>query len=262
MGAAMGNRADDLRKKMAKRKRELRLGDASKRDPKPFSALPYTDDEEKYSGAAYHSYDPGSGGGRGQHPLFKPDVFMFKLLIGACLVLVSAIVFKNDSPPFEKVQHVVTGTFEEEFQFARLSKWYGEQFGDPLALIKPAADKQPASDQYTAPASGKVLETFEDNGQGVMVETSSTLVEAMNEGVVIEIGKKEESGLTVVVQHDDSTESWYGNLEEVQVSLYDFVENGKEIGKIKAAEDQKGTYYFAIKKGEQFIDPIQVISFE
>jgi stage IV sporulation protein FA len=176
---------------------------------------------------------------------------------------VAAIVFKNDSPPFEKVQSVVTRTFEEDFQFAMISKWYGEQFGDPLALIKTSDQaSKPEDTDFTAPASGKVLETFEDNGQGVMVETSSNLVEAMNEGIVVEIGKKEGSGLTVVVQHDDSTESWYGNLEEVKVSLYDFVESGKEIGKIKAAEDQKGTYYFAIKKGDQFIDPIQVISFD
>lgn len=259
---AMGNRADDLRRRMAKRKRDRSLGAERMEPQKQLPNLSFTDDEEKYGGSAYHTYDPGGDGG-GSHPLFKPDVFMFKLLIGACLVLAAAIVFKNDSPPFEKVQSVVTSTFEEDFQFAMISKWYGDQFGDPLALIKTSDQApKPEDTEFTAPASGKVLETFEDNGQGVMVETSSNLVEAMNEGIVVEIGKKEGSGLTVIVQHDDSTESWYGNLEEVKVSLYDFVESGKEIGKIKAAEDQKGTYYFAIKKGDQFIDPIQVISFD
>jgi stage IV sporulation protein FA len=187
---------------------------------------------------------------------------MFKLLIGACLVLASAIVFKNDSPPFEKVQQAVSGTFEEDFQFAMISKWYGDQFGDPLSLIKTPDGAPAAEKEFTAPASGTVLETFEDNGQGVMVETSSNIVEVMNEGTVVEIGEKDDSGLTVVVLHDDTTKSWYGNLEKVEVSLYDFVESGTEVGKIKTDEDQKGTYYFAIKKGDQFIDPIQVISFD
>ncbi len=259
---AMGNRADDLRKRMAKRKRDRSLETDGTKPLKQLPNLSFTD-EEKFGGADYHSYEAGGGGGGGSHPLFKPDVFMFKVLIGACLVLVSAIVFKNDTPPFEKVQQVVFSTFEEDFQFAMVSKWYGDQFGDPLSLIK-TSDQAPktAEKDFLAPASGKVLESFEDNGQGVMVETSSNLVEAMNEGMVIEIEEKDDSGLTVVVQHADSTESWYGNLEKVEVSLYDFVESGKEVGKIKKAEDQKGTYYFAIKKGDQFIDPIQVISFD
>lgn len=255
----MGNRADDLRKRMAKRKRDRSLETERTKPQKQVPNLSFTD-EEKFSGSDFHSYEAGGGGG--SHPLFKPDVFMFKLLIGACLVLVSAIVFKNDSPPFENVQQVVSSTFEEDFQFAMISKWYGDQFGDPLSLIK-TPDGAPAAEKgFTAPASGKVLETFEDNGQGVMVETSSNLVDVMNEGMVVEIEEKDESGLTVVVQHDDTTKSWYGNLEKAEVSLYDFVESGTTVGKIKTDKDQKGTYYFAIKKGDQFIDPIQVISFD
>ncbi len=259
---AMGNRADDLRKRMAKRKRDRSLETERIKPQKQLPNLSFTD-EEKFGGGDFHSYEAGGGGGGGSHPLFKPDVFMFKLLIGACLVLVSAIVFKNDSPPFEKVQQVVSSTFEEDFQFAMISKWYGDQFGDPLSLIKTPDQQAPAAEKvFTAPASGKVLETFEDNGQGVMVETSSDLVEVMNEGTVVEIGEKEDSGLTVVVLHDDTTKSWYGNLEKAEVSLYDFVESGTAVGKIKTDKDQKGTYYFAIKKGDQFIDPIQVISFD
>jgi stage IV sporulation protein FA len=47
------------------------------------------------------------------------------------------------------------------------------------------------------------------------------------------------------------------------VKLYDFIEAGKEVGKaMNNEEGTKGIFYLAIKQGDHFIDPIQVISFE
>ncbi|MCY8252128.1 stage IV sporulation protein FA, partial [Bacillus inaquosorum] len=48
----------------------------------------------------------------------------------------------------------------------------------------------------------------------------------------------------------------------VDVALYDFVDKGKKLGSIKLDDHNKGVYYFAMKDGDKFIDPIQVISFE
>jgi stage IV sporulation protein FA len=99
----------------------------------------------------------------------------------------------------------------------------------------------------------------------VMIETTSNAkVEAMNEGIVTFAGTKEKLGKTVIIQHADGSESWYGNLGAISVKLYDFVETGKQVGTAMAsADDQtKGVFYFAIKQGDHFIDPIQVISFE
>ena len=95
-----------------------------------------------------------------------------------------------------------------------------------------------------------------------MVETESPSVEAIEEGIILEIAEKTDTGLTIVLQHADGTKSWYGNLNEIDVTLYAFVEKGTELGKIKTTENEKGTYYFAIKKGDDFIDPIQVMSFD
>ncbi|UOK57151.1 hypothetical protein MGI18_21290 [Bacillus sp. OVS6] len=55
----MGNRADDLRRRMAKRKRDRSLGAERMEPQKQLPNLSFTDDEEKYGGSAYHTYDPG-----------------------------------------------------------------------------------------------------------------------------------------------------------------------------------------------------------
>jgi stage IV sporulation protein FA len=262
----MSHRADEVRKRIAKRKRDK--GVSNDKEISKQTSL-FLNDEEKYGVYSPPTYEAGPGNEKGVHPLFSTEVFIFKLLLSAVIVLVTAIAFKNGSPIFNEVRSAITYSLEEEFQFAAVSKWYKEQFGEPLALFEPKTKESENSEsdtagsaQLAAPASGKVLESFEDNGQGIMVETDLPSVEAMNEGIIIEAGEKADTGLTIVLQHADGTKSWYGNLDKIDVALYDFVEKGKELGKIKLSEKQKGTYYFAIKKGDDFIDPNQVIQFE
>ncbi|KKI92309.1 hypothetical protein WQ54_09965 [Bacillus sp. SA1-12] len=260
----MSHRADEVRKRIAKRKRERGL--VNEQDTSKRTSL-FLSDEERYGVYTPPTYEGGPGNGNGGHPLFRAEVFIFKLLFSAVIVLVAAIAFKNGAPIFQKAQSAINYSLEEEFQFAAVSSWYREQFGEPLALFNPTSgDNEKENQTETAglsvPATGKVLETFEDNGQGIMVETNRPSVEAINEGIIVEAGEKSDNGLTIVIQHADGTESWYGNLEKIDVALYDFVEKGKELGKTKLNENQKGTFYFAIKKGDEFIDPNKVIQFE
>ncbi|HEK9103392.1 M23 family metallopeptidase [Bacillus pfraonensis] len=199
------------------------------------------------------------------HPLFRKEVFLFKFLLAAILVLSVAILFKNAPASFDGAKTVVKQIMQEEFQFATVSKWYEDQFGKPLAFL-PANEKKQSAQQkdYAVPALGKVMQSFQKDGQGVFVQTAAnTAVESVNEGVVIFAGKKEEYGNIVEIQHADGTESWYGNLGETSVKLYDYVEKKQKIGTVGSSADNKnGKFYFAIKKNEKFIDPIQVISFE
>lgn len=261
----MSNRANEIRRRIAKRKRAKYSGPANLKKNTP----PYlVSDEDRFGGSTYTaSFESGGSGGDGGHPLFRKEVFLFKILLSAILVLSVGIVFKSASPTFDNVRQFVSSTMEKEFQFAVVTEWYQDTFGSPLALIPMKQNKESVSVQtpgkYAIPAAGKVTETFEANGQGIIVETDSKVVEAMNAGYVKEVSVKGELGKTVVIRHSDGSETWYGNLGTVDVKLYDYVETGQEVGKVQEPEgENKGTYYFAIKQGETFIDPIQVIKFE
>ncbi|MEH7379794.1 M23 family metallopeptidase [Bacillus sp. JJ1533] len=259
----MSNRAKEIRRRIEKRKRARYSAPVNSRKSTPPILV---SDEERYGGNSYSSFD-GGGPGDGGHPLFRKEIFLFKVLLSAILVLSIGIVFKKQSPTFENVRHFVSNTMETEFQFAAVTEWYKDTFGSPLALIPINQNKEktdtPTPSKYAIPAAGKVTESFEANGQGIIVETNSKVVEAMNAGNVTEVAVKGELGKTVVIQHSDGSETWYGNLGSIDVKLYDYVETGQEVGKVQEPEgDDKGTYYFAIKQGETFIDPIQVIKFE
>lgn len=267
----MSQRAEEIRKRIARRKKErqqyISHNPQSKRTSRPSL---FVRDEEKHGLAPFESYDSGDGSS-GSHPLFQKEWFMFKILASACLILLIAIMFKDDTGRFQPVQNFVAKTMQTEFQFAAVTTWYEDKFGKPLAILPPnlSQESNPQDKlQYAVPVNGwKILENFATNGQGIMVETGSKNdVEAMNEGTVIFFGKKENiNGITVVVQHSDGTESWYGNLdsESISVNLYDFIEEGTKIGKATSSENSiNGTFYFAIKQGDIFIDPIQVIKFD
>jgi stage IV sporulation protein FA len=258
----MNNRADEIKKRIAKRKRERPTSNLPERKSSSF----LMSDDEKYGFERPASYE-GGGSDESNHPLFRKEVFMFKILASICLVLIVGILFKEQNPKLDNARQFVTQTMETDFQFAAISSWYEEQFGSPLALL-PVSDDKTTTEvnnpvEYAVPA-GKILESFDVNGQGIMVETGSeTTVEAMNEGVVTFAGNKDSLGKTVIIQHRDGSETWYGNLQSIATPLYEYVMTGDEVGKVSDSEDkQKGMFYFAIKQGETFIDPIQVIKFE
>ena len=181
-------------------------------------------------------------------------------------------MFRENTATFAPARDFVMKTMDQDFKFATVSKWYEDQFGKPLALLPFTEDdkqsgKNIVEKDHDVPVfSGKVLENFEKNGQGIMIETvKGAPVEAMNEGNVVFAGVKEGTGKTVIIQHPDQTQTTYGNLDEIKVSLYEFIATETVVGTASEStgEDKtKGTYYFAIKKGDDFIDPIQVIRFE
>ncbi|MGG3894910.1 peptidoglycan DD-metalloendopeptidase family protein [Geobacillus stearothermophilus] len=255
----MDRRVREMKKRIEKRRRERQY---KGQDPKEsrWSAA----DEERY-GLPVVTYDRYSFESA-PHPLFRKEWFLFKTLIAACLVLVTAILFRHPSASLEPARQFIARTMETEFQFAAVSAWYEKTFGEPLAFFAPKKEeKVKTASSYAVPASGRILESFEKNGEGVTIETENgAKVEAMKEGIVTFAGMKENLGKTVVIQHADGSETWYGHLGTISVKLYDFVEMGKEIGTVQASEtdNQKGLFYFAIKQGDKFIDPIQVISFE
>jgi stage IV sporulation protein FA len=261
------SRADEIRRRIAKRKRSRGSAQATATvtTKKPMF---WAEDEERYGFDKISSFEGGPD--EGTHPLFNKEVFVFKILASVCLVLIVGILFKNDNPTFQKAREVVQTTMENNFQFAVVSDWYETKFGKPLALLPLSEKEEPKStvdkgtNQYALPASGRIIEDFAHNGQGVMIETGKdAYVEALNEGIVTFAGVKEGFGNTVILQHSDETETWYGNLTSIDVTLWTFIEKGTKLGLATNTEDgMKSSFYLAVKKENDFIDPIQVIRFE
>jgi stage IV sporulation protein FA len=259
MGMARSS-ADEIRRRIAKRKKGK--GTSGKHSSE--QQLLWPGDEESYG---YNYISPSRDEG---HPLFKKEVFFFKILASVLLFLVVAIIFRSQVPAFEPAKNFIGKTMDTEFKFAVVSKWYQDKFGKPLALLpfteKENGGRKEEIQRGAVAVSGRLLENFEKNGQGIMIETGKDApVQTINDGFVHFAGVKEGLGKTVIIEHYDGTETWYGNLDSIKVNLYDTIEKRTVVGTVSASsgEDKsKGQYYFAVKKGDTFIDPVKVIRFE
>jgi stage IV sporulation protein FA len=256
--------ADEIRRRIAKRKKGKETPENGHE-----RRIIWPGDDEKYGFPSYSSSDTGFKDDG--HPLFKKEVFFFKILASVLLFLAVAILFRNHSATFAPARDFVTKSMDNDFKFAVVSKWYEDKFGKPLALLPFSKDDQADKTQavqteYAVPAMGKILENFQKNGQGIMIETQKgTAVQVIKDGFVRFAGVKEGLGKTVIVQHSDQSETWYGNLAEIKVNLYEYIKNRTVVGTVSTSSDEdktKGKFYFAIKKGDNFVDPSKVIRFE
>ena len=249
----MDDRRKDIRNRIAKRRK---VNDS----PVVSSTWTEIDKENPYEIESYDGYSDKD------HPLFKKEYFFFKILVSICLFLVVAVMFKHPSVRLDSARSFVTENMNQEFQFASVSSWYENTFGKPIAFLPAESNTETveSGEEYAMPVSGEITQTFEANGEGIIMETSiGSKVESINEGVVIFAGEKEGIGKTVVIQHANKSESWYGQLETIDVKLYDLVKKGKEVGQVTVSEDgSKGRFYLAIKENNAFVDPKKVISFD
>ena len=59
------------------------------------------------------------------------------------------------------------------------------------------------------------------------------MVPAIESGVVVFLGQKEEYGQTIIVEQINGVEVFYSNVEPVELKLYDYIEKGKLLGEVK-----------------------------
>lgn len=261
----MANRVEEIRRKIEARRRKFnskKVRKTQRSQPQYYPTHEESRDESDYYLPSSKEID------QPEEKFFRKDILILQLLAAVCLFLIVGILFKTDSPQFNGARQFISTSFEEEFQFATVANWYESQFGRPLALL-PTTTNLAQEDfnseldlVYALPASGRIAKSFAEDGKGVIVETiANTEVEVAKSGIVRFVAEEENLGKTVIVAHYDGGESWYAMLDHVDVKLYDHIEAGSKIGTVSLKEN-KGVYYFALKEGETFINPIEVISFE
>ncbi|GAE92611.1 stage IV sporulation protein FA [Gracilibacillus boraciitolerans JCM 21714] len=219
----------------------------------PFFNHNSMEDEER------HGFSPTLG----QYPQKRQEspylrTFLMRSVIAAIIFFVTMISMSSNYQWAEQPKNWTSYAMTEEFPFATVNQWYQVKFGAPFALetdLESREDYQPTA----LPASGHISQTFQENGQGIMISSKETTeVIAVDAGTVLFAGNHRETGRTVIVQHADSSTSIYGHLSDVNVHSYQSIRANQKIGTYKP-DEAKEAMYFAIEKGNKFIDPIQVI---
>lgn len=163
--------------------------------------------------------------------------FISKFLL-AVIFFLASIIFTNisDKNLLMYKEHVLT----ESLPFTKIKGWYEDLFGEVL----------PSGDNAQTVFDGKlVYKNIEDYLDGeVLALSTNALINNISSGVVVFSGEKEGYGNTVIVQGIDGVDIWYGNLTNVSVKLYDYIEKETVLG--ETIDDK---LYLVIKKDEEFI---------
>lgn len=171
----------------------------------------------------------------------KFSKFCSKFLICIILVLGVLIVLKGN-PVFKK--EVFDKVFSNNINFSKISNIYEKYLGSvfPLDLKK---------DNTQTVSSVKLDYTSADKYKdGVSLTVSKNYaVNILKGGIVTFAGEKEGYGNTVIILQADDIEVWYGNLNKIDVSMYDYLKTGSIIG--ECAGDK---LYMVFKKDGKVLD--------
>ncbi|MDL4841662.1 M23 family metallopeptidase [Aquibacillus rhizosphaerae] len=244
-----------VRKSIAKRKREKTSVPQNAATPRKFSSLSFPQEEEK------HGYLPVSeqvGSNKNIKDTFVSS-FVIKSILAAILFFGVAIFLRVEGSWLDTPKSWTSSALTEEFPFATVNQWYQEKFGYPVALT-PKQNDQGDAISPALPVNGTLSQTFQVNGQGIMITADQDQnVLSMNSGIVIFAGNDSETNKTVIIQHPDKSTSIYGNLTSIKVHQYKAVSSNEVIGEFKPSETEAKSVYFAIEKDNQYLDPIKVM---
>lgn len=173
---------------------------------------------------------------RSSNGLYK---FLTRVMILIVLVITCLIIFKANPTLKSTINQKI---FNSNFNFAKVNELYEKYFGSVI----------PETEEKTELVSNETLEYSEikDYKDGAELTVSENYpVNVLESGIVIFSGEKEGYGKTVVIQTADKIEMWYGNLENLNVSLYDYVKKGTIVGSAKGTK-----LYMAFQKDGAFLN--------
>ena len=166
--------------------------------------------------------------------------FLTKFLI-CILVFLSLLVFLKYDKNNKGI--VYKYLYEKNITFSGINSWYKKHFGD----ITPFQDlvKENTKLVFNDSLVYKDVSVYKD---GVKLKFDDNyLVPIIESGIVVFVGNKDDYGKTVIIEQTDGVVVWYGNVDNINVSLYDYVSKGEFLG------EANGSFYMVFQKNGKYI---------
>lgn len=168
--------------------------------------------------------------------------YLCKALLVVFLTLLVLIFMKKD-PQFKTDFYKFV--YNSHFSFATFNDVYEKYMGNPLPFKDLLV-------QGTEPVFNEQLVYKETNiyKDGVELKVDKNyMVPALDSGIVVFIGDKDDYKNTVIVQQANGIDVWYSNVSVDNLKLYDYIEKGSLIGEVKT-----DSLYMVFKKDGKVLD--------
>ena len=150
---------------------------------------------------------------------------LIKCLICVVLFLGGAIYCKHNSS-FK--DWILDNVYTKNLSFASINNFYNKYLGGIMPFDNIVQDTTPVfNEELVYKEKSKYLD-------GVKLTVDyEYLVPVLDTGIVVYIGEKEGYGNVIIIQNMQGIDTWYGNIESSSVALYDYIEKGDLLGKVK-----------------------------
>ena len=156
----------------------------------------------------------------------KPHRFMRVINKGLSAILIGliALIIMEYSPKFKKfMNEEVLG---KNISFGFIGKLYNKYFGDVLPVDK----KDNVQEVFNEQLAFSNIEKHEDGE--ILTVDKNYLVPALNSGVIVFIGEKDDLGKVIVIEQEDKKTVTYGYILNTSLKLYDYIEKGSFVGEV------------------------------
>lgn len=149
--------------------------------------------------------------------------YLTKFLVLIVITLITLICLKSNNE-FKTLFY--KEVYDNHFSFAKVNKLYQDTFGSPIPFKDLFENK--TKPVFNEKLNYKHASKYYD---GVSLEVEENfLIPILESGMVVFVGDKENYGNTVIIEQVDGIDVWYGNVTNLNVSLYDYVEKGNILG--------------------------------
>ncbi len=172
----------------------------------------------------------------------KNPIYGFFIKTFICLIIfLSVLVFlKHDE---NGKQIIYKYLYENNISLPSINKWYKKYFGDITPFQNLVKDNAKlVFNEHLAYDNVSVYK----NGIKLYVD-KNYLVPIIESGIVVFIGNKDDYGKTVIIEQTDGVLVWYGNVDNINVSLYDYVSKGEFLA------EASDSFYMVFQKDGKYI---------
>lgn len=183
-------------------------------------------------------------------------------------------LFRWDIPSAVNLRMFIADSLNKDMDFAAARQWYETYFdGAPsfLPIFGEEAEthKVDAYRKASPPLEGAITQPFALSLKGVEITPNVTgngaiAVKSIDAGRVLNILNHPQSGITITVRHTGGITATYGRLSRSTLKVNDWVQEGDEMGVLPASRraNEAVTLFFAVQRGDQYIDPAEVVALD
>lgn len=162
-------------------------------------------------------------------------LFLIVIFLVLAILSKSSVEFKN---------YIYKNIYTDNISFSKIRKIYNKYLGGVVPLKKISNDTYPV---FKEKLEYNDISKYLD---GVKLEVGDNyLVPVINSGLVLYIGQKDGYNNTVIIEGENGVDIWYGNMSNVSLKLYDYVEAGSLLGEVN-----NNTLYLVYSEDNDFLN--------